>query len=32
MLVKVKHRGGVFIQRFYYKNKVKFAKIKGNEE
>ena len=32
MLVQVKHSGGVFIQRFYYKNKGEFAKIKGNEE
>ena len=28
MLVQVKHRGGVFIQRFYYKNKGGFAKIR----
>ena len=28
MLVQVKHRGGVFIQRFYYKNKGGFGKIK----
>ena len=28
MLVQVKHRGGIFIQRFYYKNKGGFAKIK----
>ena len=28
MLVQVKHRGGVFIQRFYYKNKGVFAKIR----
>ena len=32
MLVQVKHRDGVFIQRFYYKNKGGFAKITGNEE
>ena len=32
MLVQVKHRGGVFIQGFYYKDKGGFAKIKGNEE
>ena len=28
MLVQVKHRGGVFIQRFSYKNKGRFAKIR----
>ena len=28
MLVQVKHRGGVFIQGFYYKNKGRFVKIR----
>ena len=29
MLVQMKHRGGVFIQRLYYKNEGGFAKIRA---